>query len=238
MRKWITRGAVGADACWSAAPAPPSWCSPSSASARCSAASTCAVTPVAARSDAASARARALPVQVARLRRLPRRRRRAAHVVVDDGKGMLVRAAQHHAGAERRRRRPTRRSTGCAAIRHGVKPDGRPLLIMPSEDYNRFTDADLAASSPTSASCRRRRRARRQSCTADAGEGALRGRRRFRDAAEKIDHTLPPAQPVPEGVTRRARRLRRQRLHRLPRRRSWPAARSPARRPTGRRPPT
>ena len=31
------------------------------------------------------------------------------------------------------------------AIRHGVAPGGRPLMIMPSEDYNRFTDADLVA---------------------------------------------------------------------------------------------
>ena len=30
-------------------------------------------------------------------------------------------------------------------IRHGVKPDGRPAQIMPSEDYNRLTDADLAS---------------------------------------------------------------------------------------------
>ena len=30
-------------------------------------------------------------------------------------------------------------------LRHGVKPDGRPLRVMPSEDYNRFTDADVAA---------------------------------------------------------------------------------------------
>ena len=30
-------------------------------------------------------------------------------------------------------------------IRHGVKPDGRPVFIMPSEDYNRLTDADVAA---------------------------------------------------------------------------------------------
>ena len=30
-------------------------------------------------------------------------------------------------------------------IRHGVKPDGTPALIMPSEDYNRLTDADLAS---------------------------------------------------------------------------------------------
>ena len=31
------------------------------------------------------------------------------------------------------------------AIRHGVKPNGRPLLVMPSEDYNRLTNDDLAA---------------------------------------------------------------------------------------------
>src|SRR4030095_7506318 len=31
------------------------------------------------------------------------------------------------------------------SIRHGVKPDGRPLFIMPSEDYNRLTDTDVAA---------------------------------------------------------------------------------------------
>jgi len=31
------------------------------------------------------------------------------------------------------------------AIRHGVAPSGRPLMVMPSEDYNRFTDDDLAS---------------------------------------------------------------------------------------------
>jgi mono/diheme cytochrome c family protein len=31
------------------------------------------------------------------------------------------------------------------AIRHGVDPNGRQLLIMPSNDYNHFTDADLGA---------------------------------------------------------------------------------------------
>jgi mono/diheme cytochrome c family protein len=31
------------------------------------------------------------------------------------------------------------------AIRHGVDPQGRPLLSMPSDDYNHFADADLAA---------------------------------------------------------------------------------------------
>ncbi len=31
------------------------------------------------------------------------------------------------------------------AVRHGVRPDGRGLVIMPSEAYIHFTDADLAA---------------------------------------------------------------------------------------------
>lgn len=30
-------------------------------------------------------------------------------------------------------------------LRHGVGPDGRPLMIMPSEEYSRLTDADLGA---------------------------------------------------------------------------------------------
>src|SRR5258708_3643425 len=31
------------------------------------------------------------------------------------------------------------------AIRHGVDPGGRQLLIMPSDDFNNFSDADLGA---------------------------------------------------------------------------------------------
>ncbi|HEY3062874.1 MAG TPA: cytochrome c [Chloroflexota bacterium] len=31
------------------------------------------------------------------------------------------------------------------AIRHGVDPSGRPLLIMPADDYTHFSDADLGA---------------------------------------------------------------------------------------------
>jgi len=86
------------------------------------------------------------------------------------------------------------------SIRHGVNPQGRPLMIMPSEDYNRFTDDDLASLvayirllSPAS------------------GQGAvvklplpvkaLYGYGAIHDAAARIDHSLPPQQPVPEGVT-------------------------------------
>ena len=31
------------------------------------------------------------------------------------------------------------------AIRHGVAPSGHALMVMPSEDYNRMTDADFSA---------------------------------------------------------------------------------------------
>lgn len=86
------------------------------------------------------------------------------------------------------------------AIRHGVKPDGRPLFIMPSEDYNRFTDRDVAALI-----------AYARSLPAASGGGAelrvplplkaLYAVGVVKDSAEKIDHSLPPASPVPEGVT-------------------------------------
>jgi mono/diheme cytochrome c family protein len=85
------------------------------------------------------------------------------------------------------------------AIRHGVAPGGRPLMIMPSEDYNRFTDADLAALV-----------AYIRSLPAAAGEPAvvqlplparvLYGLGAIDDAAAKIDHSLPPSRPVAEGV--------------------------------------
>ncbi len=86
------------------------------------------------------------------------------------------------------------------AIRHGVKPDGRPLFIMPSEDYNRFTDRDVAALI-----------AYARSLPAVIGGSAefrvplpvkaLYAVGVVKDSAEKIDQRLPPAAPVPEGVT-------------------------------------
>ncbi|HEX7890148.1 MAG TPA: cytochrome c [Ramlibacter sp.] len=84
-------------------------------------------------------------------------------------------------------------------IRHGVAPGGRPLLIMPSEDYNRFTDADLAALVSYV-----------RTLPPVSGEPALvqlplparvlYGFGAIHDAAGKIDHGLAPAQPVAEGV--------------------------------------
>lgn len=86
------------------------------------------------------------------------------------------------------------------AIRHGVAPGGRPLMIMPSEDYNRLTDADTAALV-----------AYAKALPPAAGTGAevilplparvLYGFGAIQDAAAKIDHSLPPAAAVGEGVT-------------------------------------
>ncbi|QHE75064.1 c-type cytochrome [Hydrogenophaga sp. PBL-H3] len=86
------------------------------------------------------------------------------------------------------------------SIRHGVNPQGRALMIMPSEDYNRFTDDDLASLV-----------AYVRSLPPGAGRGAivelplpvrvLYGFGLIKDAAARIDHSLPPQQPVPEGAT-------------------------------------
>lgn len=84
------------------------------------------------------------------------------------------------------------------SIRHGVAPSSKPLLIMPSEDYARMTDADLGAmvayirSLPVQAGDGRELRLPLPVRFAYA-IGAV------RDAAEKIDHSLPPAQPAAEG---------------------------------------
>ena len=86
------------------------------------------------------------------------------------------------------------------ALRHGVKPNGTPAMIMPSEDYNRFTDADLVALVAYARTL------------PPAGGGAaeitlplpvraLYGAGAIQDAADKIDHSLPVQQPVTEGVT-------------------------------------
>ena len=85
-------------------------------------------------------------------------------------------------------------------IRHGIKPNGEPLMVMPSEDYNRPTDEDLAALV-----------AHVRALPPANGEGAviefpamvmaLYGVGLIKDAAEKIDHSLPPSRPVAAAQT-------------------------------------
>ncbi|MEO8006493.1 MAG: c-type cytochrome [Betaproteobacteria bacterium] len=84
-------------------------------------------------------------------------------------------------------------------IRHGVKPNGKPALIMPSEDYNRLTDEDLIALI-----------AYLRSLPAVDGQGteirlplpvkALYAFGVVKDSAERIDHALPPPAPLPSAV--------------------------------------
>lgn len=85
------------------------------------------------------------------------------------------------------------------AIRHGVKPSGRPMMVMPSEDYNRLTDADLSAIVSYV-----RRLPPREGAAAvmelPLPVRVLYGFGAIKDGAAKIDHSLPPAQPVEPGV--------------------------------------
>lgn len=118
----------------------------------------------------------------------------AGRVFIDEDNGFRIKGPNLTSG----RGSPTavyRIEDWVRAIRHGVKPDGRPLIIMPSEDYNRLSDDDLGA---MIAHIR----------ALPPAEGDQRDIRLplpvrlayaigiVRDAAEKIDHSLPPAAPV------------------------------------------
>ncbi len=118
-------------------------------------------------------------------------------VVIDDPKGLYVRAPDISPGGTGSR---YSEADWVRAVRHGIAPDGRALLIMPSEDYNRMSDPDLAALVAYARSLPRG--------AGQTGEvrlplfaKALYGAGQILDAAEKIDHRLPPAQPVPVGAT-------------------------------------
>jgi mono/diheme cytochrome c family protein len=86
------------------------------------------------------------------------------------------------------------------AIRHGVKRNGEPAMMMPSEDYNRLTDADLGA---LVAYLKQLPDARGGGAVLELPlpMRALYGVGVMKDAAAKIDHALPPSKPVPEGAT-------------------------------------
>lgn len=85
------------------------------------------------------------------------------------------------------------------AVRHGVAPSGRPLLVMPSEDYNRLSNDDLGALV-----------AYVRSLPPGDGKPAdihlpwfiqgMYGAGVIKDAAEKIDHSLPPSPPIAAAV--------------------------------------
>ncbi len=85
-------------------------------------------------------------------------------------------------------------------IRHGVKPNGRPAMVMASEDFARLTDIDVSAIVAYV----------RHMPPASGGAAVLElplivramyGLNLVQDAAEKINHNLPPETPVPEAAS-------------------------------------
>jgi mono/diheme cytochrome c family protein len=118
---------------------------------------------------------------------------------VDDGKGLRIAGPNITSGGVTAAYQPV---DWVRTIRHGVTPKGRALMVMPSEDYNRFTDVDLASLV-----------AHVRGLPAQKGGAAvvefpppvriLYGFGAIQDAAAKIDHSLPVAQPVAEGVNAR-----------------------------------
>ena len=122
----------------------------------------------------------------------------AGSVVIDDG-AMIVRAPNITGGAGGATAAYTP-VDWVRTVRHGVKPDGQPVMIMPSGEYNRLTDVDLGAIV-----------AYVRQLPPKAGQGALvqlplpvkvlYALGLVPDAAEKIDHSRPPPQPVPEDVS-------------------------------------
>jgi mono/diheme cytochrome c family protein len=85
-------------------------------------------------------------------------------------------------------------------VRHGVKPNGNPVMLMPSEDYSRLTDEDMA---DLVAYLERMAPVPGQKALIDVPVPfkALYAFGVIKDASEKIDHALPPPRPVDDGVT-------------------------------------
>ena len=119
-------------------------------------------------------------------------------VVIDDPNGLYVKAPNISQGGAIVARYTT--DDWVRVIRHGVKADGRPVLVMPSQDFSRLSDPDVGALI-----------AYAKSLPAATGGGAeirlpflvkvLYGAGVVPDAAEIIDHTLPPEAAVAVGPT-------------------------------------
>lgn len=127
----------------------------------------------------------------------------AGHVVIDDkDSGFFVRAPNITAGGAS----PARGYTDVdwvRTLRHGVKPSGEPLLIMPSEDYAQMTDSDVGA---IVAYVRSLPPANGGAAQFSPWPLPIKAAYLFgaiQDAAEKIDHTAPPLAAVPDDLLAR-----------------------------------
>jgi len=122
----------------------------------------------------------------------------AGKTVVSDG-GMLVVAPNITAGPNGVTAR-YRLVDWVRTVRHGVKPNGNPVMIMPSEDYSRLSDEDMAA---LVAYLQRMRPVSGMKAVIDVPVPvkALYAFGVIKDASEKIDHTYVPPPAVPPAVT-------------------------------------
>lgn len=120
-------------------------------------------------------------------------------VFIDDPIGLYVRGANITTGRNSAVTGYNERDW-VRAIRHGVGINGRALFPMPSDEYNRLSDNDLADMVAFI----------RALPPADSDGGlvtlplpvrVLYGAGIVKDAPEKIDHTLPPPQPVANTAT-------------------------------------
>ena len=87
------------------------------------------------------------------------------------------------------------------SIRHGVNPEARPLRLMPSEDFNRLTDDDLASIVAYVRQLPVRQGNEHGIIDLPFVPRILYGFGLIPEAVTKIDHSLPPAEPVPDGIT-------------------------------------
>ena len=117
---------------------------------------------------------------------------------VNDGKGTRLAGPNITAAGVTGRYQP---EDWNSVIRHGVKPNGRPVLVMPSEDYNRFTNDDLNALVSYVRQLPARQSTQKAVVELPRPAWVLYGLGMIPDAAERIDHQLAPSRPVPAGVT-------------------------------------
>lgn len=117
----------------------------------------------------------------------------AGREFINDGKGLRIAAPNISPGEGSVVARYTPEDWE-RTVRHGVKPDGHPVFIMPSEDYNRLTDEDTSAI--ISYALRLPPVPGKEAVISlpwiykvQYGFGMI------QDAAEKIDHAVPPATP-------------------------------------------
>ncbi|MFN4118563.1 c-type cytochrome [Acidovorax sp.] len=117
---------------------------------------------------------------------------------VNDGKGTRLAGPNITAAGVVARYQP---EDWNSAIRHGVKPNGRPLLVMPSQDYNRLTNDDLNALVSYIRQLPARPGLQEAVVELPRPAWVLYGLGAIPDAAARIDHQLAPSRPVPAGVT-------------------------------------